>query len=293
MDLFIQQLVNGVGVGSQYALWAVGYGLVCQVLGLMHFAHGDTLVFSGLVAFSLVAIGAPFMLAVVVAAAVGAVIAVTIEKVAYAPLMARKEPFLAFVAALAAAYVLRNISTQVWGVNTHVFPVGILPDPVSSVGGVSIRWFALISLALAIVTVAVFQYCLRATRGGRAILATAEDRDTAGLMGISTSRVVAGVYALSGAIGVLGLALYVGNTRTLTIGLGFAITLKAFVAVTIGGLRSIEGTVAAGLALGVSESLIGTYLSTQWSDVIVYAVLILVLIFRPDGIVGRKDVIRA
>ncbi|HWM33732.1 MAG TPA: branched-chain amino acid ABC transporter permease [Pseudolysinimonas sp.] len=293
MELLFQQLVNGLAVGSQYALWAVGYGVVYQVLGLMHFAHGDTIVFAGLVAFTLVVAGLPFWLAVVAAAIVGAVIAILIEKFAYAPLMARKQTFLAFVAALGAAYILRNIGTAVWGVETQVFPVDILPDPVVAVGGVSIRLFPIVSLVIAIGVVVAFQLFLDRARGGHAIRAVAQDREVASLMGISTGRVVALIYALSAAIGVLGLALYVGNTRTLTVGLGFAITLKAFVAVVIGGMGSIRGTVAAGIAIGVLESMVATYISTRAVDLVVFLVLIVALIIRPQGFAGRSAALRA
>jgi branched-chain amino acid transport system permease protein len=112
-------------------------------------------------------------------------------------------------------------------------------------------------------------------------------------MGISTGRVVALIYALSAAIGVLGLALYVGNTRTLTVGLGFAITLKAFVAVVIGGMGSIRGTVAAGIAIGVLESMVATYISTRAVDLVVFIVLIVALIIRPQGFAGRTAALRA
>lgn len=293
MELLFQQLVNGLAVGSQYALWAVGYGVVYQVLGLMHFAHGDTIVFAGLVAFTLVVAGLPFWFAVVVAAIVGAVIAILIEKFAYAPLMARRQTFLAFVAALGAAYILRNIGTAVWGVETQVFPVYILPDPVVEVGGVSVRLFPIVSLLIAIGVVVAFQLFLDRARGGHAIRAVAQDREVASLMGISTGRVVALIYALSAAIGVLGLALYVGNTRTLTVGLGFAITLKAFVAVVIGGMGSIRGTVAAGIAIGVLESMVATYISTRAVDLVVFIVLIVALIIRPQGFAGRTAALRA
>jgi branched-chain amino acid transport system permease protein len=293
MELLFQQIVNGLAVGSQYALWAVGYGVVYQVLGLMHFAHGDTIVFAGLVAFTLVVAGLPFWLAVIAAAIVGAAIAILIEKFAYAPLMARKQTFLAFVAALGAAYILRNVGTAVWGVETQVFPVDILPDPIIDIGGVSIRLFPIVSLIIAIGVVVAFQLFLDRARGGHAIRAVAQDREVASLMGISTGRVVALIYALSAAIGVLGLALYVGNTRTLTVGLGFAITLKAFVAVVIGGMGSIRGTVAAGIAIGVLESMVATYISTRAVDLVVFIVLIVALIIRPQGFAGRTAALRA
>ncbi len=293
MDLFFQQLLNGLAVGSIYALWAVGYGIVYQVLGLMHFAHGDTIVFSGLVAYALVTNGVPFVMAVAVACLVGAGVAILIERFAYSPLVARKQVFLAFVAALAIAYIFRNIGTAVWGVETQVFPAGILPDPTVQVGEISLRLFPLISLAIAIGIVAVFQLYLNRSAGGRAVRAVAQDREVAGLMGIRTGMVVAMMYALSAMIGVIGLALYVGNTRTLTVGLGFIITLKAFVIVVIGGMGSIRGTVAAAMAVGVLEAMVATYISARVVDLVVFMLLIGMLLIRPQGLAGRAVTLRA
>lgn len=293
MELLIQQLINGLAIGSQYALWAVGYGLVYQVLGLMHFAHGDTIVFSGLVAFSLVTGGIPFGFAILIAAVVGGIIAILIEKFGYGPLMARDQVFLSFVAALAIAYVLRNVGTAIWGVGTQVFPQDILPDPVVNLGGIDLRLFPVFSLVIAIGVVIAFQAYLDHSKGGRAIRAVAQEREVATLMGVPTKRIVATVYALSAAIGVLGLSLYVGSTRTLTVGLGFAITLKAFVAVILGGMGSIKGTVYAGIAIGVLEALVSTYISARAVDLLVFSILIIALIIRPQGFAGRTTVARA
>lgn len=292
MKLFIQQLVNGLGVGAQYALWTVGYGLVYQVLGLMHFAHGDTLIFAAFVAFTLVTSGVPFLLASVIAMAVGAVLAVAIERTVYRPLLKRGEMFLAFVGALAAAFILRNIIQLIWGNQTRVFPQDALPRSTWVLFDIRISSLSLINLACALVVVAAFQAYLRYTKSGQAIIAVAQDRDTAAMMGIPVNRIVALVYALSGAIGVIGVMLYVANFSSLTVGLGFSITLKAFIAAIIGGIGSVRGAVLGGLLLGVLEAMIGTYVSTLMLNAILFTALGLFLVFRPSGLVGRREEVK-
>lgn len=292
MTQFIQQLVNGLGIGAQYALWTVGYGLVYQVLGLMHFAHGDTLIFAAFVAFTLIASGVPFWVAALVAIAVGAALAVTIERLVYRPLVARGEFFLAFVGALAAAFLVRNVITRFWGVNTRVFPQDLLPRGTFEVVGIRFSTLPLMNLAVALVVVALFQLYLTGTKNGQAIGAVAQDRETAVLMGIPVSKIVALVYALSGGIGVIGILLFVANFSSLTIALGFSITLKAFIAAIIGGIGSVRGAVVGGLLLGVLEAMIGGYISTLMLDAILFSALGLFLVFRPTGLIGRREMVK-
>jgi len=292
VKLFLQQLVNGLGVGAQYALWTVGYGLVYQVLGLMHFAHGDTLIFATFVCFTLVASGVPFLLAGLVAIAVAAVLSVAIERTVYRPLIRRGEAFLAFVAALAAAFVIRNAVQLIWGNRTRVFPHDLLPQRTFEVAGIRFSSMPLLNLACALLIVACFQQYLKRTRSGQAIVAVSQDREAAAMVGIGVNRTVALVYALSGAIGMVGLLLYVASFSSLTLGLGFSVTLKAFIAAIIGGIGSVRGAVIGGLALGVLEAMIGGYVSTLLQDAIVFSALALFLVYRPTGFIGRREAVK-
>lgn len=292
MNQFLQQLVNGLSTGSQYALWCVGYGLVYQVLGLMHFAHGDTLMFAAFVALTLLALGVPIWIVLLAAMLLAAVLAIGIERGVYRPLMSRGQIFMAFIAAMAAGYVLRNIVQLVWGVEPRVFPENMLPSGGFAIGEIRIGWIAIINFSVAIIVVVAFQSYLRYARSGQAITAVAQDRATAELMGIPVSRVVALVYGLSGAIGMLGLFMYLSNFRTITIALGFAITLKAFIAAIIGGIGSIRGALLGGLTLGVLEALVAGYISTLLMDGIVILVLVGFLLIRPNGIVGTRETVK-
>ncbi len=292
MSFFIQQLINGLGVGAQYALWCVGYGLVYQVLGLMHFAHGDSLIFSIFVASSLMASGLPFWLVVLLGMLLAAVVAIGIERGLYRPIMSRGLVFLAFIAAMAGGFVLRSIVQVIWGVQPRLFPEGLLPSGAWTIGGVHIGILPMTNLAIALVIVVTFTLYLSRTRQGQAILAVAQDRYACDLMGISVNKIVALVYGLSGAIGFIGLILYAVNYRSVTIGLGFSITMKAFIAAIIGGIGSIRGAVFGGLALGLLEAFVAGYISTTLMDAIVTACLILFLLFRPYGITGRRELVK-
>ena len=182
MNQFLQQLVNGMSTGSQYALWCVGYGLVYQVLGLMHFAHGDTLMFAAFVALTLLALGVPIWIVLGAAMLLAALLAIGIERAVYRPLMSRGQIFMAFIAAMAAGFVLRNVVQLIWGVEPRVFPENMLPTSSFMIGDVRVGWIAVINFATALVVVAAFQLFLNYAKTGQAITAVAQDRSTAAHM---------------------------------------------------------------------------------------------------------------
>lgn len=292
MTYFLQQLVNGLGVGAQYSLWCVGYGLVYQVLGLMHFAHGDTLIFAAFFASTLMVMGVPFWLAVLAAMILAAILAIGIERGIYRPLMSRKQLFMAFIAAMAAGFVLRNLVQLFWGVQPRTFPEGLLPSGSLVIGDIRITYLAMMNLAVAVLVVILFQLFLSRSRHGQAIVAVSQDRDTAELMGIQVNRIVALVYGLSGAIGMIGVLMYITNFRTITIGLGFLITLKAFIAAIIGGIGSIRGALLGGMVLGILEAMVSAYFSSTLLEATVVSFLIVFLILRPNGIIGIKESVK-
>jgi branched-chain amino acid transport system permease protein len=250
------------------------------------------LVFAAFVALTLFAVGVPIGVVLVAAMLLAAVLAIGIERGVYRPLMSRRQVFMAFIAAMAAGYVLRNIVQLFWGVEPRVFPENMLPASGFAIGDIRIGWIAVINFVTALAVVVAFQSYLKRSKTGQAITAVAQDRSTAELMGIPVNRIVAIVYGLSGAIGMLGLFMYVANFRTITIALGFAITLKAFIAAIIGGIGSIRGAMLGGLTLGVLEALVAGYVSTLLMDGIVILILVGFLLVRPHGIVGTKETVK-
>jgi branched-chain amino acid transport system permease protein len=292
MNTLLQQLINGVDTGSQYALWAVGYGLVYQVLGLMHFAHGDTLLLGMYIGFAfVVTLTLPLPIALALTVLVAAVLASLVERTVYAPLVRRNQNVSAFIAALGAAYILRNIDTLGWGQGVQVFP-RVLPSGAISVGSFTFNTGPMIDLATALVVVALFVCFLRFTKHGQAVVALAQDRETASLMGIPVGRLITGIYALSGAIGVVGAFLYFNEFGLIQSTDGFFITLKAFVAAMIGGIGRIEGAVLGGLLLGVTEAMLIQYVSSQYTDALEFALLAIILVVRPTGFFGRREVVK-
>jgi branched-chain amino acid transport system permease protein len=290
--LFLQQVINGAGAGSQYALWAVGYGLVYQVLGLMHFAHGDVLCFALFVMFTLaVTQSIPMALAISLVLAVGAILSVSIWYAAYKPLVVRGQSSGAFTAALGAALILRNVIERAWGPGTKAFP-DVIPAKVVDLGGAKVSLVPLLSLVLALAVVAAFDRYLSRTRRGQGIVALAQDRGAAALMGINVGLTTAGVYALSGVIGMVGAVLFVANFHAVTISVGFTITLKAFIAAILGGFTSLKGAVVGGLLLGVGESLLAAYVTTTYRDALVFGILVVLLVVRPNGLFGRPVAVK-
>lgn len=292
MQLFVQQLLNGLATGSQYALWAVGYGLVYQVLGLMHFAHGDTMLVGLYIAFALfVTLSLPIYVALPLVVLFVAILAVIVERGVYRPLVKRGDTISAFIAALGAAYILRNLVILGWGSAAKAFP-HVIPETVIEVGGLYLNSTPLVTLATAIAVVTGFTMFLKRTKHGQAILALAQDRETAALMGIPTSRMISAIYALSGIIGIIGALLFMTKAGGLRTTIGFFMTLKAFVAAIIGGIGRIEGAVLGGLLLGVLEALVISYVSSLYSQAIVFSLLGLMLIVRPSGLFGREEVVK-
>lgn len=292
MITFLQQLINGLGTGSQYALWAVGYGLVYQVLGLMHFAHGDTILLAMYVGFSLiVTMSLPLYIALPIILLVAGILAACVERTVYAPLVRRNENVSAFIAALGAAYVLRNIISLGWGPQVKVFPQEI-PAKTFSIGSLDVSVGPLIMLGVALAVVTAFVAFLRFSKHGQAVVALAQDRSTAALMGIPVGRMITLIYALSGVIGVIGAFLFFSTYGLMQTTDGFFITLKAFVAAMIGGIGRIEGAVLGGLLLGMIEALLIGYVSTTYSDAIEFALLAVLLVVRPRGLLGRKELVK-
>lgn len=289
MEEFVQQLLNGVGRGSQYALWTVGYGLVFQVLGLMHFAHGDTLLLGLYIGFSfVVTLALPFGVAAILVVGAAAILAALVERSIYRPLVSRNDTVSAFIAALGAAFILRNIATLVWGRKELGFP-SILPSTTFRIGNVVLQSTPLVMLAIALAVVGSFSLFLKMSRHGQAIVAVAQSRRTSSLMGINVSRFITIIYALSGALGMIGAIMFVSQFGVLNSDVGFFITMKAFFAAIVGGLGRIEGAVLGGLLLGVLEALIIGYVSGLFVDAFVFGLLALVLIVRPTGLIGRSE----
>jgi len=295
MDTFLQQLINGLTIGSLYALVALGYTMVYGVMKLINFAHGDLVAFSayvGLTIFSqffgasansLISVVIIFLFTAIIVAFVG----VLLERLAYRPL--RTAPRLsAVVSALGASLVIQNAIMLIWGPNMKIFPADLLPNTIWEIGGVILTFTQVLILILSAVLMIALYFFINKTKIGTAIRATAIDQDAAKLMGINVNRIITIIFIVGSALGAVG-GLFIGiYYRGLTFDMGWLYGLNAFIAAIIGGIGNIPGAMLGGLLLGLFNALISGYISTEWAETFTFMLLIIILIVRPTGILGEK-----
>ena len=296
MELFFQQLTNGLTVGSIYALIALGYTMVYGVMKLINFAHGDLFTIGAFLGLTLLTslglmdglgpLGGILVLAAMVVGLV-AVIGVLLERTAYRPL--RNSPRLsAVVSALGASIFFQNAVMLIYGARDMVYPHGILPRTPVNILGLDVPLIRIIVLLCSLTMMAGLYFFIQKTKVGTAIRAAAIDQGAAKLMGINVDRVIMIVFligpALGGAAGLM-VGLYYGK---INFTMGWVYGLKAFTAAILGGIGNIPGAMVGGLLLGVVEALGAAYISIAWKDGISFCVLILILLIRPTGILGER-----
>jgi branched-chain amino acid transport system permease protein len=296
MEQLLQQITNGLAVGSIYALIALGYTMVYGVLKLINFAHGDLFTYGGYLGLTLLTslllqgrIGPALGLLALVVMVMGLVgiMGVVLERAAYRPL--RESPRLsAVVSALGASIFLQNALMLVYGARVQVYPEDVLPTWAVSLGGVHVPFMRIAVVVIAVAMMAALYFFVQKTRTGTAVRAAAIDQGAARLMGIDVNRVVAIVFligpALGGAAGLL-VGLYYGQVNFT---MGWIYGMKAFTAAILGGIGNIPGAMVGGLLLGLIEALGAAYLSIAWKDAIAFAVLIVILVVRATGLLGER-----
>lgn len=301
MDIFLQQMINGLVLGSIYALVALGYTMVYGILGLINFAHGDIVMVGALVALTVVALlagsGLPpaviLLLAVTAAVLVCVALGVTIERVAYRPL--RRAPRLApLITAIGVSILIQYSAALIWG-KQYISMPELFATQTVVVGGAQFTDIQAYIFLLACAVMAGLLWFIKASRVGRAMRATEQNPEVAGLMGVDTNRIIAVTFLLGSAVGALAgvmVVLYYGLGHYF---MGFMLGLKAFTAAVLGGIGNVAGAMLGGLLLGVIESLASGYigdltgglLGSNYRDVFAFLVLIAVLIFKPTGLMGR------
>jgi branched-chain amino acid transport system permease protein len=281
-----QQLINGLTVGSIYALIAIGYGLAYSILEMINFAHGDTYMFGTFICLTFLMHKVEPFVAVAAAIMIGGLLGVLIERLAYRPLRdaSRIAPM---ISAVGVALVLRNGAQLIWGPAAYAFPP-LLPRKILMFIGLKIPVLQLYIFAIAAVLVVCLSLLLKQLRLGWAVRAVCQDLAAARLVGIPVDIIITLIYALGSGLGVAGGILYSIYYNTVFIGMGFSGTMKAFTACILGGIGNLYGACIGGLVLGIAESLASGYISSAYRDAITFSLLILMLIFRPNGIFGRR-----
>ncbi len=304
MDIFVQQLINGLVLGSMYALVALGYTMVYGVLNLINFAHGDVLMIGAMVGLTLLEIlqkVSPQMpgllqLAIAIGGAVPVCIAVSvlIERVAYRRL--RDAPRLApLITAIGISILLQTIAMMIWGRNPLPFPQVLSTEPLHLFGGL-ITPTQILLLALAALSMIALSLLVERTRMGRAMRAVAENPRVAALMGVDANRVIVFTFAVGAALAAVAGVMWAANYASAQFAMGFVPGLKAFSAAVLGGIGNIYGAMLGGILLGLIESLGAGYigdltagvLGSHYQDIFAFVVLILVLTLRPSGLMGER-----
>ncbi len=295
---FIQQLINGIALGGLYALIALGYTMVYGIIELINFAHGDVYTLGSFISLSilglipLASISNPTLLGliavavIIMAALLCGVIGVIIERLAYRRL--RNAPRLApLITAIGVSLILENIM-QIWKGNSEVAFPQFLPDNWHVIGGVRFDDRSLLVVVVSVVCMMLLNYFVFHTKLGKAMRATAQDRDAAQLMGINVNSTIAWTFFIGSALaGVAGFisGMYYGTTFFLN---GYQAGLKAFTAAVLGGIGNVTGAMLGGFVIGIIETMTSGCISDQWSEVAVFAILILTLVFRPSGLLGQQ-----
>ena len=309
MEVLLQQIINGLVLGSMYALIALGYTMVYGIIQLINFAHGEVLMVGALTAWSVIGMmqasmpGAPgwaiLIMAMLIACVVAAALNFVIEKVAYRPL--RNSPRLApLITAIGMSILLQTLAMIIWKPNYKPFPT-LLPSAPFNVFGAFITPTQIMILSVTAVSLAVLMWLVHYTKIGRAMRATAENPRVAGLMGVKPDVVISATFIIGAILAAIAGVMYASNYGTAQHTMGFLPGLKAFTAAVFGGIGNLGGAVLGGILLGLIEAigsgyigtLTGGLLGSHYTDIFAFIVLIIVLTLRPSGLLGERVADRA
>ncbi len=285
---FLSYLISGISLGSVYAIIALGYTMVYGIAKMLNFAHGDIIMIGGYVSFVAVSsLGLNPWIAMVIAMAVCTLLGVLIERFAYKPL--RQATSLAvLITAIGVSYLLQNAALLIWGANPKVY-TPIISGTLNLFGGkLSVSYISLLTVAACIIIMIALTVFTSKSKLGKAMRACSEDKGAALLMGINVNRTISLTFAIGSALAAIAGVLLCSSYPTLMPTTGSMPGIKAFTAAVFGGIGSIPGAFIGGILLGVIEALAKAYISTQLSNSIVFAVLIIVLLVRPVGLLGKK-----
>ena len=286
---FLSNLINGISLGSVYAIIALGYTMVYGIAKMLNFAHGDVIMVGGYISFCAMAyLGLPSVLSIILAMVVCTVLGIVIEGLAYKPL--RSAPSLAvLITAIGVSYFLQNAAQLIWGSAPKVYPSVLKAEPIRLFEGqLTITAEAVLTIAVCVVIMIALTIFISKSKLGKAMRAVSEDKGAAQLMGINVNRTISTTFAIGSALAAVAGVLLCSAYPTLQPTTGSMPGIKAFTAAVFGGIGSVPGAMLGGILLGTIEIFSKAYISTQLSDAIVFAVLIVVLLFKPTGLLGKK-----
>ncbi len=284
--MFWQQLVNWINLGAMYALLAIGYTMVYGIIKLINFAHGEIFMYGAFFTWwFMTALSIPFPLAALIGTLLGTLLGIGVERIAYRPL--RNAPrFAILISVLGMSIFLQNMARIIWGAEFQTFDVdfGLPPLIIGSVIIPIKRIFILLTTLILMIALSIF---IKKTYLGKAMRAAAADREAAEMMGINANAVIVLTFAIGSALGAVAGILYAINYNCIDPIMGFNAGMKAFTAAVLGGIGNIYGAMVGGILLGIFEGVGAGYVSSMYRDAFAFGVLILTLIFRPEGLLGE------
>lgn len=284
---FLSQLINGLSLGSIYALIALGYTMVYGICKMLNFAHGDVIMVGAyMLSVAMATLHCPPFLAILVSMVVCATLGVCIEKIAYKPLR-NASPLAVLITAIGVSYFLQSSALLIFGSTQRRVESAINVSNLS-IGSFNISGNSLVTLIVTVILMAIITWFINNTMTGKAMLAVSEDRGAAQLMGINVNRTISVTFLIGSALAAVAGVLFISSYGYVGPYTGSMPGIKAFVAAVLGGIGSVPGAMIGGILLGIIESLSKAYISTQLSDAIVFGVLIVVLLVRPNGLLGKK-----
>jgi len=285
---FLSYLFNGLSLGSVYAIIALGYTMVYGIAKMLNFAHGDVIMVGAYISFCVTSyLGLPAVVSVIVAMAVCTLLGIIIEGLAYKPLRGASS-LAVLITAIGVSYFLLNGAQLIWGAKPKNFQSIVTFEPLSLFGGkLTITGEVIITILVSVLIMVGLHLFTTKTKTGKAMRAVSEDRSAAQLMGINVNRTISTTFAIGSALAAVAGVLLCSTVPTLLPTIGAMPGIRAFTAAVFGGIGSIPGAMLGGILLGVIETFSKAYLSSQFSDAIVFLVLILVLLVKPAGLLGK------
>lgn len=287
---FITYLINGISLGSVYALIALGYTMVYGIAKMLNFAHGDVIMVGAFTTYTICStMGLPPVVGVLVAVIVCTLLGMLIERIAYKPLRKAASPLAVLITAIGVSYLLQNLALLIFGADTKSFTSVVSMEPIKlAEGQLTITGETVVTIVCCILIMVGLMFFINKTKAGQAMLAVSEDKGAAQLMGINVNATIALTFAIGSALAAIAGVLLCSSYPALSSTTGSMPGIKAFVAAVFGGIGSIPGAFIGGILLGVIEIFAKAYISSQMADAIVFAVLIIVLLVKPTGLLGKN-----
>lgn len=287
---FLNYLINGLSLGSVYAIIALGYTMVYGIAKMLNFAHGDIIMVGAYIIFNCMnGLGMPPLVAILAAMALCTVLGIVIEKVAYRPLRNASSSLAVLITAIGVSYLLQNVALLIFGADTKSFSSVVSLEAIKLFDGqLTITGEAIVTIVVCIVIMVGLTLFVNKTKAGQAMQAVSEDKGAAQLMGINVNGTIALTFAIGSALAAVAGALMCSAYPNLTPYSGTMPGIKAFVAAVFGGIGSIPGAMVGGLVIGIIEILGKAYISSQLADAIVFAILVVVLLVKPTGLLGKN-----